>query len=184
MNLGKQLQYFRKQKNMTQEALASAMGVNAKVVSKWEKDLLLPDISTLCKLSDFFGVSMDRLVGRPTKGEFMVCDAELLARQTIETTLKQNGYRCTCACGSEAELFANIKKFLPHIVFLDTRLQEEKGLTILQNIKRSYKTVKVIIVTADTSKETQKLAMKYGAAAYITKPFMPLHILQALEQIL
>ena len=53
MNLGKQLQYFRKQKNITQEALAGAMGVSTKAVSKWEKDLLLPDISTLCKLSDF-----------------------------------------------------------------------------------------------------------------------------------
>ena len=106
MNLGKQLQYFRKQRNMTQEVLAVAMGVSTKVVSKWEKDLLLPDISMLCKLSDFFGVSMDRLVGRPTKGEFMVCGTEPLTRQTIETTLKQNGYRCTCTCGSGAELFS------------------------------------------------------------------------------
>lgn len=184
MNLGKQLQYFRKQRNMTQEVLAIAMGVSTKVVSKWEKDLLLPDISMLCKLSDFFGVSMDRLVGRPTKGEFMVCGTEPLTRQTIETTLKQNGYRCTCTCGSGAELFSNIKKFLPHIVFLDAHLEEENGLVILQNIKKTYKTVKVIVVSADTSEKTKELALKYGADAYITKPFLPLHILQASEQIL
>ncbi len=184
MNLGKQLQYFRKQKNITQEALAGAMGVSTKAVSKWEKDLLLPDISTLCKLSDFFGVSMDRLAGRPTKGEFMVCDADPLARQSIETILKQDGYRCTCTCESETQLFANMKKFLPHIVFLDAHLQEKNGLTILRHIKKTYKTVKVIIVTADISKETQKFAVKYGADAYITKPFVPSHILQASKQVL
>lgn len=184
MNLGKQLQYFRKQKNITQEALAGAMGVSTKAVSKWEKDLSLPDISTLCKLSDFFGVSMDRLVGRPTKGEFMVCDTDTLTCQTIETTLKQDGYRCTCTCSSGTKLLANIKKFLPHIVFLEVHLQEEDGFTILQNIKKNYKTVKVIIVTADSSKKTRKLAIEYGADAYITKPFVPSLILQASKKVL
>ncbi len=36
MKLNEQIAYFRKQKNMTQEELATRLGVTGQAVSKWE----------------------------------------------------------------------------------------------------------------------------------------------------
>ena len=42
--------------------LAGQMGVTDKAVSKWERDLSCPDVSSLPKLAEIFGVSVDELM--------------------------------------------------------------------------------------------------------------------------
>ena len=60
--LGKMISTLRKQKNMTQMQLAQQMGVTDKAVSKWERDLAYPDISSFPKLAEILGVSIDELL--------------------------------------------------------------------------------------------------------------------------
>lgn len=43
---------LRKEKGMTQLELAEKMGVTDKAVSKWERDLSFPDVSSIPKLSN------------------------------------------------------------------------------------------------------------------------------------
>ena len=47
---------------MTQLELAEKMGVTDKAVSKWERDLSCPDISSIPKLAEIFGISVDELM--------------------------------------------------------------------------------------------------------------------------
>ena len=47
---------------MTQLELAGLMGVTDKAVSKWERDLSCPDITTLPRLAEVLGVSVDELL--------------------------------------------------------------------------------------------------------------------------
>ena len=47
---------------MTQSELAEKMGVTDKAVSKWERDVCCPDVSTIPKLSELFEVSVDDLM--------------------------------------------------------------------------------------------------------------------------
>ena len=67
MTLGKQIAQHRKNLGLTQDALAEKLGVTAQAVSKWENDQSCPDIATLPKLADLFGVSTDELLGREYK---------------------------------------------------------------------------------------------------------------------
>ncbi|RGD20666.1 helix-turn-helix domain-containing protein [[Clostridium] scindens] len=60
--LGMMISSFRKEKGMTQIELAEKMGVTDKAVSKWERDLACPDVSTLPKLAEIFDVSVDELM--------------------------------------------------------------------------------------------------------------------------
>lgn len=60
--LGQKINELRKQKGMTQDELAEKMGVSAQAVSKWEKDLSIPDMMVLIDLSEFFHVSLDELL--------------------------------------------------------------------------------------------------------------------------
>lgn len=62
MSLGKNLQYLRKQKKITQEKLADIMSVSRQTISKWEADEAVPEINKLIDLSDFFACKMDALV--------------------------------------------------------------------------------------------------------------------------
>ena len=62
MTIGKRIALLRKEKGMTQEDLANAMGVSPQAVSKWENDQTCPDISALPKLSKLLGVTVDELL--------------------------------------------------------------------------------------------------------------------------
>lgn len=58
------LKEFRKAKNLTQAEVAAAIGITTQVFSRYERGDHEPDNKTLCKLADFFGVSVDELLGR------------------------------------------------------------------------------------------------------------------------
>lgn len=61
--IGARIAEQRKQKGMTQEALAETLGVSAQAVSKWENDVSCPDISLLPALAEKLEISLDELLG-------------------------------------------------------------------------------------------------------------------------
>jgi len=64
--LSERILALRKEKNLTQEALAEQLGLSFQAVSKWENKQSCPDIALLPVLADIFGVSVDSLFGRQT----------------------------------------------------------------------------------------------------------------------
>lgn len=62
MNLGKNIQYLRKQRKITQEQLAEIMSVSRQTISRWESDEIIPELNKLTALSDVFSCSLDALV--------------------------------------------------------------------------------------------------------------------------
>ena len=54
---------LRKQREMTQEQIAEVLGVSCQAISKWETNSSYPDISLLPIIADYFGVSVDCLLG-------------------------------------------------------------------------------------------------------------------------
>lgn len=62
MEIGNNLKKLRANKNMTQKELAEALNVSYQAVSRWENNEVEPDISTLSKLSQIFGVSVDQII--------------------------------------------------------------------------------------------------------------------------
>lgn len=62
MTIGEKLCKLRKQKGLSQEAVADAVGVSRQAVSKWERDESLPDLDNVKILCCLFGISIDWLV--------------------------------------------------------------------------------------------------------------------------
>ena len=60
--IGTMISTLRKEKSLTQAQLAEKMNVTDKAVSKWERNLSCPDISSLGKLSEILGVTVDELI--------------------------------------------------------------------------------------------------------------------------
>ena len=63
MSFGENLQIIRKQKSMSQEALAEMLGVSRQAVSKWELGEGYPEVDKLLLLSRNLDVSVDALLG-------------------------------------------------------------------------------------------------------------------------
>lgn len=60
------LLFLREQLNVTQKAVADYIGLSRQAYAHYEFGDRYPDLKTLCKLADFFGVSVDYLLGRET----------------------------------------------------------------------------------------------------------------------
>lgn len=74
MKLNESIAFLRKQKGLTQEELANALGVTNQAVSKWESAQCCPDILLLPDLAKIFDVSIDELVGyKSTEGLGNIC---------------------------------------------------------------------------------------------------------------
>ena len=63
IKINEQIAFLRKQKGLTQEELANALGVTNQAVSKWESSGCCPDIQLLPDLAKIFDVSVDELLG-------------------------------------------------------------------------------------------------------------------------
>ena len=62
--MGARILRRRKEKGLTQEALANKLGVSNQAVSKWEGDVCCPDLQLLPLLADTRELSLDELFGR------------------------------------------------------------------------------------------------------------------------
>lgn len=65
MTLGENIARLRAERGLSQGELAEALDVSRQSVSKWETSTSVPELDKLLRLSEVFGVSLDRLV----KGE-------------------------------------------------------------------------------------------------------------------
>ena len=63
--LSENLQTLRKEKGLSQEALAARLHVVRQTVSKWEKGLSVPDAEMLLKLADILETDVATLLGAP-----------------------------------------------------------------------------------------------------------------------
>lgn len=61
MNIGEQIRTYRKEKNLTQEQIATALGVTAPAVNKWERAGSFPDITLLPALARLLEIDMNTL---------------------------------------------------------------------------------------------------------------------------
>ena len=70
MTFGEKLQALRRERGLSQEALAEQLQVSRQAVSKWELDAARPDIDNVLALAALFEVSTDYLLlDRPSAPE-------------------------------------------------------------------------------------------------------------------
>lgn len=55
---------LRKERNATQTEVAKNIGISYQALGLYENEKNKPDPDTLCKLADYFGVTVDYLLGR------------------------------------------------------------------------------------------------------------------------
>ena len=71
----------------------------------------------------------------------------------------------------------------PDIIFSDLWMPEYDGFYLLTNLKKKFKDVRVIMVTADLTQETDKKLKESNADAIIFKPFKISQIMDAIDKV-
>ena len=87
--IGALIRRLRTEKKLTQAALAEALELSPKTISKWERGLGCPDVSLLPALSSILGVHLSRLL-----------EGELSPNQTVGGNMKKTQYFVCPDCGS------------------------------------------------------------------------------------
>ena len=91
---GENLKTLRKQKGFSQEELATRLHVVRQTISKWEKNLSVPDADTLIRLAETLEVSVSELLGAKIENENTASDvAEQLSRINGQLAIKNRRSR-------------------------------------------------------------------------------------------
>ena len=82
INLGEKIKTLRVKSGRTQEELASAVGVTAQAVSRWENTVCYPDVELIPPIANYFGITTDELLGVNCESDDMIVSR---FRQEIST---------------------------------------------------------------------------------------------------
>lgn len=64
LNYGEALRYQRETAGLNKSELAKALNISHQNISRWEAGSVLPNIDFCVQLADFYGITLDELVGR------------------------------------------------------------------------------------------------------------------------
>jgi len=104
--------------------------------------------------------------------DILIVDDEADIRDLVAGILDDEGFTTRTARDSDSAL-AEIANRRPNLVFLDIWLQGSKldGLQLLEQIKRDYADLPVVMISGHGNIETAVAAIKRGAYDFIEKPF-------------
>lgn len=67
INYGEELKYHRTLRNLTIRELERDTGISNENLSRWENNKNIPSIDFCVKLADYYGITLDELIGREIK---------------------------------------------------------------------------------------------------------------------
>ena len=84
---------LRQNNNMTMKALGSALSIAESTVSAYENGKREPDIDTLLRIADYFGVTLDYLTGR-ADGDKRLIIQHVALDETLRSDVLQLAVEC------------------------------------------------------------------------------------------
>lgn len=103
------------------------------------------------------------------KGKILVIDDEAEIGWIFSKILADNGYEMFSSQTGKDGL-NKVRKFMPDLVFVDLKLPDKSGISVLKEIKKIRPDILVIMITAYETIQTAVESMKLGAYDYIPKP--------------
>ena len=84
---------------------------------------------------------------------------------------------------SIAEGKSSLAKLSPNVLFLDNHLPDGFGIDFISYVKKEHPATKIVMITAHDTNEDRKRALEKGADIFISKPFSPADIKNAVEKV-
>lgn len=114
----------------------------------------------------------------------MIVDDAPSVRQVVGMALKREGYEVVEACdGKDAAAKLDGRKL--HLIICDLNMPNMDGIGFLQHVKatQNYRFTPVIMLTTESAEDKKAKARAAGARAWLTKPFQPSTMLDAVAKV-
>src|SRR3989338_10115479 len=119
-------------------------------------------------------------MGEPT---VLVADDEIGLRESVERTLRREGFRVLQAEDGQAALDA-LRKQGVDLLLADLRMPGLDGLELLRAAKLLTPEVEVVVLSGHGTVQEAVAAMKEGAYDFLTKPFERAQLVRTVRQAL
>ena len=115
------------------------------------------------------------------EGTVLVVENEANMRRVLTALLRRNGYRTLEAGDGEAAL-EQLEGERVDAVLSDLKMPRMNGLELVEHMRKRFRPIPVILLTAHGTIGSAVEALKQGAFDYLTKPFDPEEIRQVVSK--
>ncbi len=113
----------------------------------------------------------------------LIVDDEVNLRKSLSMILQREGFQVTTA-GDAVEALRYLEAGVFQLAFLDIKMPDVDGITLLTEVREKYPSMPVFILTAHATLETAMQAVRLGANDYLLKPIDPEVIVQRVRSML
>jgi two-component system, NtrC family, response regulator len=117
----------------------------------------------------------------------LIIDDDIAVRTSLQLLLEQQGF-ATATADSSAPALALLQQQAIELIILDLNFSIEtsgdEGMLLLQQIRKLYPSIPVILITGWATIELAVKGMKLGANDFINKPWSNDHLLQSIRTLL
>jgi DNA-binding NtrC family response regulator len=119
----------------------------------------------------------------PAKASILLIDDEENLRRTLAMILTREGFQVeTAATIKEARQCLQSSRY--DLTFLDLKLPDANGLTLLPDLRSRFPSMPVLVLTAHDKLDAAVEAVRQGARDYLLKPIDPLEIIKRVKEVL
>jgi DNA-binding response OmpR family regulator len=120
-----------------------------------------------------------------TNAHILVVDDDRVIQQLLKVNLELEGYAVAVAEDGE-EALAQFEVFRPNLVLLDIMMPKLDGWEVCRRLKAGPDSshVPIVLLSARAQEADVQRGMELGVAAYVTKPFDPISLLDMIADIL
>ena len=114
----------------------------------------------------------------------LIVDDSASLRQVVSLSLKGAGYQVIEACDGRDAL-GKLGGQKVHLIISDVNMPNMDGIAFVREVKKnpSYKFTPVIMLTTESQEAKKAEGRAAGARAWITKPFQPSQLVDAVNRL-
>jgi len=112
----------------------------------------------------------------------LIVDDDAFMRVSIRDALADHPYQVREASDGE-EALLQVQQQVPDLVILDLFMPHRSGLDTLQELRRLYPRLPVLVVTSFDTDAVSEDAYEKGATGFIGKPFHPVEMASAVQRL-
>jgi DNA-binding NarL/FixJ family response regulator len=103
----------------------------------------------------------------------IVADDQVLVRAGIVAILEDmGGFECIVAVADGRHCMIACAENTPDILLLDIHMPDMNGLDVARTIRKTYPSVRIVILTSSTDAELARKAISMGAYGFVSKDFV------------
>jgi DNA-binding response OmpR family regulator len=119
-----------------------------------------------------------------SEARILVVDDDEVIQQLLKVNLELEGYAVEIASDGE-EALALYDGFQPNLVLLDIMMPKLDGWEVARRLKTEQeRPVPIVLLSARAQDADVQKGSELGAAAYVTKPFDPIELLDLVADLL